>query len=191
MSSTGRGDSVYGVILDEFAFMEYGNEVFAALEPLVYGKMIVISTANGMGDRFHEIWLESEKDDSPWAGIFYAWDVVPARDEDWYNRKKLSFRGQEWYFYQEYPANPEEAFAKSGRTVFGVDVLSYLPWEEPKAYFEWDADGGFYETSEPSPFALRVWEEPFVLRHEEHEYVIQQPNYVIGVDVAEGLDHGD
>ncbi len=191
VSSTGRGDSVYGVILDEFAFMEYGNEVFAALEPLVYGKMIVISTANGMGDRFHEIWLESEKEDSPWAGIFYAWDVVPARDEDWYNRKKLSFRGQEWYFYQEYPANAEEAFAKSGRTVFGVDVLSYLPFEDPSSFYEWDGDGGFAETNEPSPFAVRVWEAPFVERHEEHNYVIQQPNYVIGVDVAEGLEHGD
>lgn len=191
VSSTGRGDSVFGVILDEFAFMEYSNEVFAALEPLVYGKMIIISTANGMGDRFHEIWLESEKDDSPWVGIFYPWNVVPSRDEDWYNRKKLSFRGQEWYFYQEYPNDSEEAFAKSGRTVFGVDVLSYLPFEEPKAFYEWDGDGGFVETSDPSPFAVRVWEEPFVERHEEHDYVIQQPNYVIGVDVAEGLEHGD
>lgn len=191
VSSTGRGDSVFGVVLDEFAFMEYSNEVFAALEPLVYGKMIIISTANGMGDRFHEIWLESEKDDSPWFGIFYAWDVVPSRTQDWYDRKKLSFRGQEWYFYQEYPENAEEAFAKSGRTVFGVDILAYLPFQEPKAYYEWDGDGGFDPTNQPSAYALRVWEEPYVHRHEEHDYVVQQPNYVIGVDVAEGLEHGD
>lgn len=191
VSSTGRGDSVFGVILDEFAFMEYSSEVFAALEPLVYGKMIIISTANGMGDRFHEIWLESQKSDSPWHGIFYAWDVVPSRDQDWYDRKLLSFRGQEWYFYQEYPADPEEAFAKSGRTVFGPGVLEYLDWQEPVKFFEWDGDGGFHETSNPSAYALKVWAEPFVERDPEFGYVTQQPNYVIGVDVAEGLEHGD
>lgn len=191
VSSTGRGDSIYGAILDEFAFMEYSNEVYAALEPLIYGKLIVISTANGMGDRFHEIWLESLKEDSPWAGIFYPWDVVPSRDQDWYDRKFLSYRGQEWYFYQEYPATPEEAFAKSGRTVFGPGVLEYLEWCEPESFWEWDAEGSFYRVDEPTPFSLRVWEEPFVERHAEHDYVVQQPNYVIGVDVAEGLEHGD
>lgn len=191
VASTGRGDSVYGAILDEFAFMDYANEVFAALEPLVYGRMIVISTANGMGNRFHEIWLDSERDDSAWEGIFYPWDVVPSRTQDWYDRKKLAFRGQEWLFFQEYPQDAEEAFAKSGRTVFGRDVLEYLTFEPPSTYYEWTGDGEFVETEDPSPFALRVWEEPYVHRDEEHEYVIQKPNYVIGVDVAEGLEHGD
>lgn len=190
VASTGRGDSVYGAILDEYAFMDYASEVFAALEPLVYGRMICISTANGMGNRFHEIWLDSQREDSAWEGIFYPWWVVGTRDEDWYAKKKLSFRGQEWLFYQEYPENPEEAFAKSGRTVYGVDLTAYLPLEQPRFYYEW-VNGEFVETDEPSPFALKVWEEPYVHRHEEHNYVIQKPNYVIGVDVAEGLDHGD
>lgn len=191
VSSTGRGDSIYGAILDEFAFMEYSNEVYAALEPLVSDKLIVISTANGMGDRFHEVWLDSQKEDSPWAGIFYPWDVVPARDQEWYDMKFLSYRGQEWYFYQEYPANPQEAFAKSGRTVFGASVLEYLDWCEPELFLEWDGNGGFYEPDISTPFSIRVWELPYVERDAEHDYVVQQPNYVIGCDVAEGLEHGD
>ena len=190
VASTGRGDSVYGAILDEFAFMDYANEVFAALEPLVYGMMVVISTANGMGNRFHEIWLDSEREDSAWTGVFFPWDCVESRDLDWYNRKKLAFRGQEWLFFQEYPDNPEEAFAKSGRTVFGRDALEYLEWKQPTEYWEWSEDG-FFVTEEPTPFSLRVWEAPYVHRHENHGYVVQKPNYVIGVDVAEGLDHGD
>lgn len=190
VASTGRGDSVYGAILDEFAFMDYANEVFAALEPLVYGRMIVISTANGMGNRFHEIWLDSQMHDSAWEGIFYPWNVVDSRTQDWYDRKKLSFRGQEWLFFQEYPETPEEAFAKSGRLVFPQDLTDYLDIRTPLTFYEW-MDGEFVETSDPSPFALQVWEEPYVHRHEEHDYVIQKPNYVIGVDVAEGLEHGD
>lgn len=190
VASTGRGDSVYGAILDEFAFMDYANEVFAALEPLVYGRMIIISTANGMGNRFHEIWLDSELRDSAWTGVFFPWHVVESRDQDWYDRKKLAFRGQEWLFFQEYPENPEEAFAKSGRTVFGRDILEYLEWKEPLEYWEW-GDDGFYVVEEPTPFSVRVWEPPFIHRHEEHGYVVQKPNYVIGVDVAEGLEHGD
>ena len=107
--STGRGDAVYGALLDECAFMEYAEEIWSAVEPLVYGPAMLFSTANGMGNFFHEIWLDSQREDSVWHGIFYPWSVVESRDQAWYDHGKASFRGREWYFYQEYPANPEEA----------------------------------------------------------------------------------
>jgi hypothetical protein len=135
VASTGRGDSVYGAVMDEFAFMDYASEVFAAVEPLVYGKMILISTANGMGNRFHEVWVDSSETDSPWRGMFFPWHVVPERDDAWYDRRWLKYRGQEWKFFQEYPSSPEEAFAKSGRVAFTYDLLKDLQWREP-SFFE-------------------------------------------------------
>lgn len=192
VASTGRGDSVFGAILDEFAFMDYPNEVFAAIEPLVYGKLIVISTANGMGNRFYDIWVDSQRSDSVWHSMFFPWDVVPSRDEDWYRRKKLSMRGQEWHFYQEYPSTPQEAFSKSGRVAFSQELLEYLDIREPEQYWSWSQEEGWAPGSPDDAFALRVWREPEVLV-DEHDpsWIVQQPNYVIGVDVAEGLEHGD
>lgn len=189
--STGRGDSVFGVVMDECAFMDGAEDIWAAVEPLCYGKAILISTANGMGNFFHETWVDSEKPDSIWRGIFYPWHVVPSRDEKWYKNRRLAHRGREWYFYQEYPSNPSEAFAKSGRVAFGTDVLEYCDWREPDFRVMW-YDGDFHEVDGEveSDFVLDIWEEPYILE-DENGLIVQKPNYVVGCDVAEGLDHGD
>lgn len=204
VASTGRGDSVYGAILDEFAFMDYAAEVHAAVEPLVYGKMILISTANGMGNRFHEIWLDSEREDSPWEAMFFPWWEVPSRaegmyvDEDgnttspWHEKKKLEYRGQEWKFYQEYPGTAEEAFAKSGRVAFAANLLSKLR-PRPPAFYDWNEDNQtFVSSSRETPFSLRVWEEPVIEYHAEwSDVIVRKPNYVVSVDTAEGNEWGD
>ena len=192
VASTGRGDSVYGAILDEFAFMDYPAEVFAAIQPLVYGKLIIISTANGMGNMFYDTWVDSQQFDSAWRAMFFGWDAVPSRTQEWYEKTKLKFRGQEWLFFQEYPFTAEEAFAKSGRVAFGSDLLADLDFSEP-AYWEWlDQEQMFVPTDVPSPTALRLWEEPVVeVDSSWPDVVLRKPNYVIGVDVALGLEHGD
>jgi len=186
---TGRGDSVFGVVMDECAFMEYASSIYAAVEPLVYGKLVLMSTANGMGNLFHETWLSSQKEDSKWVSLFYPWNTVPSRDDAWYRNKRLSFLGQEWMFFQEYPATPAEAFAKSGRVAFSEDVLQYNNFMSPSKVLSWGFDGRFYEESF-SDVKLQVWQDPFVWR-DEFNVVVQKPNYVIGVDVAEGLERGD
>lgn len=186
---TGRGDSVFGAVLDEVAFMEYAEEIWAAIEPLVYGKNVLISTANGMGNFFHDIWLDSEKDDSIWLGLFHPWNVVPSRDEGWYRTRQLAHRGREWFFYQEYPSTPSEAFAKSGRVAFPHPLFDYLDWKEPEFLYSWDGEQ-FNLTEGEEDLILRVWALPEV-ELTEAETVARPPNYVIGVDVAEGLDHGD
>lgn len=192
VASTGRGDSVYGAILDEFAFMDYPAEVFAAIQPLVYGKLIIISTANGMGNMFYDTWVDSQEPDSAWRAMFFPWSAVPSRSKEWYDKTKLKFRGQEWLFFQEYPSSAEEAFAKSGRVAFGSDLLAELDFCDP-TFFEWDDAGQrFVPTSNPSPVALRVWQEPTIeVDPVWNDVVLRKPNYVIGVDVALGLEHGD
>jgi len=191
--STGRGDAVYGALLDECAFMDYAEDIWGAVEPLVYGPAMLFSTANGMGNFFHEIWLDSERPDSVWKGIFYPWDVVKSRDQDWYDHARASFRGREWLFFQEYPSNPEEAFAKSGRVAFPYDILEenfheikpearykYIIGDEPKELTE----------GEVADIEINIWKEPRVIRDEEGR-PRWKPSYVVGADVAEGLEHGD
>lgn len=191
--STGRGDSVYGALLDECGFMEYAEEIWGAVEPLVYGPAMLFSTANGMGNFFHEIWLDSQRSDSVWRGIFYPWHVVKTRTQEWYDHTKLSFRGREWLFYQEYPASPEEAFAKSGRVAFSSDILDDCFHEiEPYKRFAWTIGEGaqVMEDHEVSDIEIMQWKPPRVIRDEDGR-PRWKPSYVVGVDVAEGLEHGD
>jgi len=201
-SRSGRSRAVYGCLFDEAAFMVDAEEVYAGIEPMVYGPLFVFSTANGMGNFFHQTWTESLADDSVWDMKFFPWSVVPGRDEDWYKTKKLTYRGREHLFYQEYPSNPGEAFMRSGRTAFDLEHLeSTQDWVEPLYKIDlaqlefhkmhddkWELSkipAGEYRDLE-----LHVFTEPEVERDEDG-MVLRKPNYGIGVDVSEGLAHGD
>ena len=192
-AASGRGDAVYGVIFDEAAFMQDAGSVYGALEPMTYGPLVVISTAHGMGNWFHDRWLDSQLDDSAWTPLFYPWSAVPDRDEEWYRTTALKYRGQEWLFYQEYPANPTEAFAKSGRPAIDPDLLEDQDYYPAPKRFNYDP---FSETWHPwtevedHDITLHVWEEPTVER-DENDRMKQLPNYVLFCDTAEGLEHGD
>lgn len=193
-SKAGRSKVAYGVLLDESAFAESAEGLYGGLDPLCYGPMFVFSTANGMGNFFHEQWVESLRPDSEWESRFRAWDVVPGRDEVWYAREKLKYRGREWLFFQEYPSTPTEAFAKTGRTVLNIELLQEeMDFRDPDYRFDLVLDSEFeapLEAGSEATHELWVWEKPEILR-DEHGRVVQEPNYVIGVDIAEGLDHAD
>jgi len=192
--STGRGDSVYGALMDECAFMEYAEEIWGAVEPLVYGPAMLFSTANGMGNFFHEVWLDSQREDSVWTGIFFPWDVIEKRHADgWYDLTKRAYRGREWLFYQEYPKTPQEAFAKSGRVAFASDVVldCYEPMD-PERRLEWVIGGTPKDIglADDPDIVIDIWREPTVIRDDQGR-PIWKPNYVVGADIAEGLEHGD
>ena len=208
-SRSGRSKVVYGVLLDEFAFTGTEAEgLLGALDPLCYGPMIVFSTAFGMGNPFHSLWIESQRHDAEWDGRFRPWSVVPGRDEKWYERERKKYRGRIWQFYQEYPSSPEEAFAKTGRTALPMDLLrDEQEWVDPEfkldlSLVEFETAGVFQESAyftagengftdlEERDHELWVWEEPVVER-DDRGRMLRQPNYVISCDVAEGLEHGD
>jgi len=174
--------------------MEYAEEIWGAVEPLVYGPAMLFSTANGMGNFFHEIWLDSQRSDSVWHGIFFPWDVVDTRNQAWYDHTRLSFRGRDWLFYQEYPSSPEEAFAKSGRVAFVSDLVSACFEEiEPSRILSWVINGEPVEVDsvDMADIPVVIWKEPEVIRDEETKRAKWKPNYVVAADVAEGLEHGD
>lgn len=201
-SSAGRGQAVFGTIMDEAAFMQNAEELFGAVNPMTYGLMLMFSTANGMGDFFHKIDLDSQLPDSEWTGGFHPWSVVEERDEEWYERTKRAHRAQPWVFYQEHPSSRGEAYAKSGRTAWDLQVLeAEMDFREPLLRLDLVAidfdkptepqlDGALILPGQERELELHVWELPAVERHEDGR-VWREPNFVLSVDVAEGLAHGD
>jgi|3_EtaG_2_1085321.scaffolds.fasta_scaffold01854_3 hypothetical protein len=203
-SSAARGRAAYGVIMDEAAFMEDAESLFGALDPMCYGPMFVFSTANGLGNWFQELWQDSELADSEWGRGFQPWHVVPGRDQTWYNRRKRRYRTREWLFYQEFPASPGEAFAKSGRTALPLDTLEADPHEWIPPVWRFDLtmvdtdifptqeafDEALIPADEDRDFEWHVWQQPEIER-DEYGFMLRPPSYVVGVDVSEGLEDGD
>lgn len=196
-SRSGRSKAVYGVLMDEAAFQVDADDLFAALDPLCYGPLFMFSTANGMAGTFHQNWLDAQLPGSEWGSLFFSWDVVPGRDEDWYDKQTRKYRATPHLLAQEYPRTPTEAFLKSGRTAFDIEFMQDTqPFTEPL----WRHDLALFDHTNPhasllaaeqeADLELHVWEKPTVLR-DDNGVTIQKPNYVIGSDVSEGLIHGD
>jgi hypothetical protein len=178
-SDPARGESVYLVIVDEWGFLPNPEEAWASIEPIadVGGRVIGLSTANGSGNFFHQLWVGSQTGTNQFEGIFFPWSAGD-RDEDWYTVKARNMSS--WQLHQEYPRSPEEAFVKSGNPVFDIDLLDSFEMIEPEeGYLHVYSDKNYeFRNAEDGPFS--IWDFP------RPECV-----YVIGADVAEGLAHGD
>ena len=171
-----RGYTGNRVVCDEFAFLSNPEESWAAIEPVadIGGQLILLSTANGYGNTFHEQWTRAVLGESDFEPMFYGWWAVPERDEAWYERKRGAM--PEWQLAQEYPDNPDEAFVKSGNMVFDYDLLSKMVAAEPKLIG--DMVGGKFVEQPNGPLAIFELPEPGA-------------DYVVSADTAEGLAHGD
>ena len=178
-----RGETAYLIIVDEWAFLENPEEAWASIEPVtdVGGRVIGLSTANGSGNFFHRHW-QMACNSKKWKALFFPWSANSDRDETWYEEKSEDLAATPWILHQEYPRNPEEAFIKSGRSVFDVDLLDTLPTAVPRRGRLWSAseNSRYAEFQEHSDGELLLYEPPN-----------PQGVYAIGADVAEGLEHGD
>lgn len=183
-SDPARGEAVDLVIVDEWAFLPNAEEAWASIEPVtdIGGRVIGISTANGSGNFFHGFYLDAKSGKSQFKSIFYPWHAVDSRDDAWYASKAASML--DWQLHQEYPSDDVECFIKSGNPVFDVDGLrAGLSPPVDRGFLIPRNDTGGSRNSDwlSAPEGpLRVWERPRV-----------GVSYVIGADVAEGLEHGD
>ena len=174
-----RGESVYLVIVDEMAFLPNPEEAWASIEPIadVGGRVICLSTANGSGNFFHQLWVGSQTGANNFKGIFWSWEAG-GRDDEWYENKKRTMSS--WQLHQEYPRQPEEAFIKSGNPVFDISALDSIGTIEPERGYlhTFSVGNSEFRLSEEGEFS--VWEFPEI-----------DGVYVLGADVAEGLSYGD
>lgn len=125
-SDPARGESASLVVVDEWAFLPNAEEAWASIAPVadVGGRIIGLSTANGSGNFFHELWVGAETGSNNFETMFFPWSATGDRDESWYESKRAEM--QPWALAQEYPTTAEEAFIKSGNPVFDLDALERM-----------------------------------------------------------------
>lgn len=180
-SNPARGRTPTRVVADELAFFRNDKEAWAAIEPAVEirGKFTALSTANGVGNLFHELWIKGTTGvDDRFATSFNGWDVVPGRNEEWY--RKQTERLPRWQLAQEFPSSAEEAFVQSGMPVFDQEVLNKFKLMVPVRQCRISVEDDSWGVYDDVQGRLRIWEMPK-----------SGCKYVIGADVSEGLEHGD
>jgi hypothetical protein len=117
--------------------------------PNIAGTMIVEeSTAKGVGNYFHNSWLEAVQGKSNYQPVFVAWYEIKMYQKtisgslpefirsftdyerflwecgatlegiNWYRGKLRDFKGDTWRMNAEFPTTPDEAFQSDARRVF-------------------------------------------------------------------------
>jgi len=99
-----RGLSVNLLYLDEFAFVERATEFYTSTYPVIAAgkdtKVIVTSTANGIGNTFHKIWEGAVQGVNEYKPFRVDWWDVPGRDEEW--KKQTIANTSQLQFDQEF-----------------------------------------------------------------------------------------
>lgn len=181
-SSKQAGRSLAGslLILDEAAFIEHIDTIWAAVYPIIStgGKVFALSTVNGMGNWFHTKYTEAKDGLNDFHPIDINWEdhpeykrhkgyewlyqqmlerTPPVNIDDWERITRGNIGHKEWL--QEY----ECAFLGTGDTYIDGEVLSQLTEEID------------HEFRNEYSKRLRVWDPPYPMY-----------DYLIGVDVSLG-----
>lgn len=117
--SFGRGDTITGLLLSEFAFYPDPEVIFSSVLQAVVpdGKVFIETTANGF-NWFKTLWDEAEE--RGFRKHFYSpsWQY----DDDFLAMKRQELKR---LFPQEYPQNDREAFLASGDLYFDNDAVRF------------------------------------------------------------------
>jgi hypothetical protein len=116
-----RGMSVNLLYLDEFAFVERAAEFYTSTYPVVSSgkdtKIIITSTANGIGNMFHKIWEGAMQNANEFVPFRVDWWDVPGRDEKW--KDKTIGNTSQLQFDQEFG----NTFFGTGATLISAEHL--------------------------------------------------------------------
>lgn len=198
----GRGTTPTVCHLSEVAFWTHDEKIlagmFQGISQAAGTEVILESTANGIGNEFHRLWVGAVNGENEYLPIFVPWYLMTEyrtkapegflldaleqeyatkykldNDQMYWRRLKIA-EGGELKFRQEYPANADEAFIVSGRNVFDLDKLGrYIP-------------EAVLSTKEFNPVS-RMFDD----KHKGHLEIFQYPKfdtpYVIGADPSMGV----
>lgn len=150
----GRGQTPTIAHLSEVAFWLHDGKILAGLFQGISQadgtEVILESTANGIGNEFHRLWLGAINGENDYVPIFVPWFLMSEyrrkapeefehdkqekilvaqfnldNDQLYWRRLKIAESG-EMKFRQEYPSTWQEAFLVSGANVFNLEKLSSL-----------------------------------------------------------------
>lgn len=129
-----RGMSVNLLFLDEFAFVERANEFYTSTYPVISAgkdtKVIITSTANGIGNTFHKIWEGAVQKVNEFIPFTVNWWDVPGRDEKW--KAQTIANTSQLQFDQEFG----NTFYGTGDTLINAETLLSFRASNPKEILE-------------------------------------------------------
>ena len=159
--TSGRSEALSLVIIDEAAFVDGAEDLWASLQQTLStgGQGILLSTPNGTGNFFHKMWTKAEAGENKFKTLRLPWQVHPERDQAWRDRQddELGLR----LAAQECDCD----FSTSGNTVISPELISYYMQTYTQDPIEKRGfDGNYW-----------VWEFPDYTK-----------NYIVSADVARG-----
>jgi hypothetical protein len=169
------GRSIPGslLILDEAAFIEHIDTIWAAAYPIIStgGSVIALSTVNGIGNWFHKMYTQAINGENNFNAIDITWKEhpeyfrqsgyehlyelmakyePPVNIDDWEKNTRANLSLKEWL--QEYEAN----FLGTGETYIDGEILRQLKSDVNREYrIKYNN-------------RMRVWKDP----QPYHEYVL-------------------
>lgn len=86
----GRSEAVSLMVIDEAAIVRWANQIWAAAFPTLStgGAAIVNSTPFGIGNFYHQAWVEACNGTNGFTPINLKWQMHPERDLKWYREQK-------------------------------------------------------------------------------------------------------
>ena len=157
----GRSEAVSLLLLDEAAFIEGIDEIFASAQQTLAtgGQCIAISTPFGTGNWFHRTFIGAEESKNGFTAIKLPWTVHPERNQKWRDEQDAILG----------PRNAAQEcdcdFSTSGDSVVEPDILNwYIQTYQADPIDKGGFDGNLWR-----------WEYPDYTR-----------NYMVVADVARG-----
>ena len=171
--NAGSGFTASLVIMDEAAKIQFASQLYTALKPTIDGggQLIILSTANGIGNLFHQLWMKAAAGTVKFRAIFLPWSARPGRTRAWRDAQTAE-ESEPGKALQEYPGSASESFLVSGRVRFKSEWVA--------------AQDKNVEPSHSAPGSLRSLDGVKVYRNPE-----PGRKYIVAADVAEGLEGGD
>ena len=141
-----RGLSVNLLYLDEFAFVERAAEFYTSTYPVISSgketKVIITSTANGLGNTFHKLWEGATQGVNEYKPFRVDWHDVPGRDEVW--KQQTIANTSRLQFDQEFG----NTFFGTADTLINAETLMSLRASNPTRVLE-DGHCLIYEETNP------------------------------------------
>ena len=156
----GRSEALSLLIVDEAAFVRNFDELWTGLYPTLStgGRAIVLSTPNGVGGQYYDLYVKAEASENEFNPIKLMWDVHPERDEEWFEKETRNL--SEKQIAQELLCD----FAASGETFLNAEDIEFLRTCVKRPLEKWGPEMGVW-----------VW-----------KYALTEHQYIISADIARG-----
>ena len=129
----GRSEALSLLIVDEAAFIRNFSELWMGLYSTLStgGRAVVLSTPNGVGDKYHELCTHAENGENEFNFIKLLWDVHPERSDEWFNTETKNMSQKQ--IAQELMCD----FAASGDTFLSSNELEKISMQTQTPLERW------------------------------------------------------